>query len=104
MSVIYFTILGLLISLHFYAGDCIEAIPIKFIFFAILACTSIITPEIDLGEKFLKRSSKMDEQFERCKDVKNKSGEDHDIKCRQGKSGGLSKQVNVDPVFKNIFD
>jgi hypothetical protein len=44
----------------FYAGDRIESIPIKFLFFAILACTSIITPEIDLGEKFLKRSTKMD--------------------------------------------
>ena len=51
----------------FYAGDRIELISIKFLFFAILACTSIITPEIDLGEKFLKRSTKMDKNLKGAK-------------------------------------
>lgn len=52
-------------------GDRIESMPIKFLFFAILTCTSIITPEIDLGEKFLKRSTKMDKEIltvQRCQE------------------------------------
>lgn len=75
----------------FYAGDRIESIPIKFLFFAILACTSIITPEIDLSEKFLKRSknlkgAKMSRTSQWKTMAKNVGKE----------SRGLSKQLNVD--------
>jgi hypothetical protein len=106
MAVIYLTDLGSSYFATFYAGDHIESIPVKFLFFAILVCTSIITPEIDLSEKFLKRSTKMDKKFERCKDVKNKSVEDHGKKCRQGKSGAVQaiKCGPLNPRFKNIFD